>query len=271
MQFTVDGQSTYAYTGARTLDPSLPTVVFVHGAGLDHTVWILQSRWFAHHGYNAIAVDLPGHGRSRGTPPPSVEAMGEWLLQCMDALDVERAAVAGHSMGSLVTLHCAGTAPERVWFSALLGIAVPMPVSEELLDAARSRPADAYQMITLWGHGFSAQMGGNQAPGMWMTASGIRLLERGAPGVLANDLSACNAYQTGLESARRVACPTLVLLGRQDIMASPRAAGPLMEALTDARRVELEPCGHMMMSERPDAVLDALAASMANAMSAPSR
>jgi len=270
MKFSVDGHDTYAYTGARAFDPSLPSVVFVHGAGLDHTVWILQSRWFAHHGYNAVAVDLPGHGRSGGTPPPSIEAMGEWLLECLDALAIERAALVGHSMGSLVALHCAGMAPERVWFAALLGISVPMPVSEELLGAASSRPADAYQMITLWGHGFPAQMGGNQAPGMWMTASGVRLLERGAPGVLANDLSACNAYQAGLESARKIACPTVVLLGRQDIMASPRAAGPLMEALADARRVELDRCGHMMMSEQPDAILDALAAGMADAMSASS-
>ena len=270
MKFTVDGHSTYGYTGARALDPSLPSVVFVHGAGLDHTVWILQSRWFAHHGYNAVAVDLPGHGRSGGTALTSIEAMGEWLVACLDALAIDRAALAGHSMGSLVTLHCAGMAPERVWFNAALGIAVPMPVSDALLDAARSRPGDAYRMITLWGHGFTAQLGGNQAPGMWMTASGIRLLERGAPGVLANDLSACNAYHAGLESARKIACPTLVLLGRQDIMASPRAAGPLIEALGDAHRVELDPCGHMMMSEQPDAVLEAMAAGMAAALSAPS-
>ncbi len=265
MQFQVAEHSTYAYTGARAFDPDLPSVVFVHGAGLDHTVWILQSRWFAHHGYNALAVDLPGHGRSAGTPPASIEDAGRWVVDCIDALGLPRAAVVGHSMGALVTLEAAAAAPQRVVFAGLLGIAVPMPVSDALLTAARDDLPAACRMITLWGHGFPAQVGGNQAPGMWMTSSALRLLARSRPGVLHNDLNACNAYLTGLERASKVACPALVLLGRQDVMASPRGVRPLMEALPDARLLELDPCGHMMMAEQPDAVLDALAQAMGGA------
>ena len=189
-------------------------------------MWILQSRWFAHHGYNAVAIDLPGHGRSAGAPLGSIEAMAQWLGECMTALAIERASIVGHSMGALVTLAAAGTLAQRVDFAALLGISVPMPVSDALLSAARDAPADARTMITLWGHGYAAQIGGNRAPGMWMTGSAMRLLERGAPGLLHNDLDACNRYQAGLEHAARVRCPVLVLLGRQDIMASPRAIGP---------------------------------------------
>ena len=40
--------------------------MFVHGAGMDHSVWPLQARHFAYRGWNALAVDLPGHGRSGG-------------------------------------------------------------------------------------------------------------------------------------------------------------------------------------------------------------
>ena len=258
MHFTVAGQDTYAYTGAKPFDAAKPSVVFVHGAGLDHCVWILQSRWFAHHGYNAIAVDLPGHGRSAGTTLADIPAMGAWVLECMSALAVERAAVVGHSMGSLVALEAAAQAAERVAVAGLLGIAVPMPVSDPLLDAARDNDHAAIDMVTLWGHGFGAQIGGNTAPGMWMTGAGMRLLERGAPGLLHNDLKACNDYTGGLEAAPKVTCPALVLLGAQDIMASPRAIGPLMDALPHARLKQLDPCGHMLMAEQPDAVLDAL-------------
>jgi pimeloyl-ACP methyl ester carboxylesterase len=259
MQFDVNASSTYAYTGARAFDPSLPSVLFVHGAGLDHTVWILQSRWFAHHGYNAIAVDLPGHGRSAGSAPASIEAMAAWLWHCVDALGIERACLVGHSMGALVTLAASAAQPERVDFAALLGIAVPMPVSDALLAAAREHPHDAHTMITLWGHGFAAQLGGNRAPGMWMTGSAMRLLARGTAGLLHNDLAACNRYDAGLEHAAHVRCPVLLLLGRQDIMASPRAIGPLRAALAHAQLLELDRCGHMMMAEQPDQVLDALA------------
>lgn len=268
MEFEVNGQRTYAYTGARAFDPALQSVLFVHGAGLDHTVWILQSRWFAHHGYNAIAIDLPGHGRSAGTPPASIEDMAAWLTQCLDALAIDRACLVGHSMGALAVLATAAAIRERVDFAALLGIAVPMPVSDALLAAARDRPLDAHAMITLWGHGFAAQLGGNTAPGMWMTGTAMRLLARGAAGLLHDDLAACNRYSAGLEHAARVRCPVLLMLGRQDIMASPRGIGPLRGALAHATVVELDRCGHMLMAEQPDQVLDALARGVRQASSA---
>ena len=61
MYINVDGNKTYFYSGSRPFDARLPSIVFIHGAGLDHTVWVLQSRYFAHHGFNSLAVDLPGH------------------------------------------------------------------------------------------------------------------------------------------------------------------------------------------------------------------
>jgi len=269
MQINVDGHAAYAYSGARTFDPALPSVLFVHGAGLDHSVWILQSRWFAHHGFNAVAVDLPGHGRSGGAALPDIASMGAWIVACMDALGVQRACIAGHSMGSLAVLEAAAQAPARAAAVALLGVAVPMPVAAPLLDAARANDHAAIDMITLWGHGYPAQVGGNTAPGMWMTGSAVRLLERAAPGLLHNDLAACNAYDGGLEAAARIASPALVLLGRQDIMASPRNVAPLLAALPHGRLVELDPCGHMMMAEQPDGVLDALASHFTGARDAP--
>jgi pimeloyl-ACP methyl ester carboxylesterase len=258
MEFEVNGQCTYAYTGARAFDPAQQSVLFVHGAGLDHTVWILQSRWFAHHGYNALAIDLPGHGRSAGAAPASIEDIAAWLMQCLDALAIERACLVGHSMGALAVLAAAASSPARVDFAALLGIAVPMPVSDALLAAARDNPADAHLMITLWGHGFAAQIGGNATPGMWMTGNAMRLLARGAPGLLHNDLAACNRYRAGLEHAARVRCPVVLVLGRQDVMAAPRGIAPLRDALAQARVVELDHCGHMLMAEQPDRVLDVL-------------
>jgi len=44
--------------------------VFIHGVLNDHSVWILQSRYLAHHNWNVLAIDLPGHGKSGGEPPP---------------------------------------------------------------------------------------------------------------------------------------------------------------------------------------------------------
>jgi len=141
---------------------------------------------------------------------------------------------------------------------ALLGPSVPMPVSEVLLEAARADDHVAFELINGWSHSTPRQLGGNQVPGMWMTGAAMRLMERSRPGALHVDLLACNAYAGGLDAARGVRCPTLVIMGERDLMAPSRNAGPLLEALADVRKVVLRGAGHALMAEQPDAVLDAL-------------
>jgi len=258
MRFDVAGHDVYAYTGTRAFSPELPSVVFVHGAANDHGVFALQSRYFAWHGMNAVAVDLPGHGRSGGDPLASVEALADWLRDVVDALGAQALSVVGHSLGSLAALECAARYPERVRKLALLGPSVPMPVSEELLAAAARDEHVAYELINGWSFAAGSQLGGNQVPGMWMTGNALRLMERSRDGVLSNDLVACNRYVRGLDAAARVRCPTLVIVGARDIMAPPRNAKALIDALADVRTMTLPDTGHSLMAERPDAVLDAL-------------
>src|SRR5262245_13714705 len=114
MDYTVARNQAYAYTGGRRFDPQLPTVAVVHGAEHDHCVWVLQSRYLAHHGRGVLAVDLPGHGRSEGPPLASVEAMADWLPTLLAAAGVNTAALVGHSMGSLIAVECAARYPERI-------------------------------------------------------------------------------------------------------------------------------------------------------------
>ena len=260
MRFEVDGLASYAYTGSRPLVPHQPAVVFIHGGGLEHSVWIHQSRYFAHHGFNAVALDLPGHGRSAGEPCGTITEMAHWTIRAADGLGLERLYVAGHSMGSLVALEATGLYPDRIDAAALVGCAVPMAVTGALLGAAKAGDHAAFDMITLWGHRMGAQIGGNPAPGMWMTGGGVRLLERSRPGVLHNDLNACNEYRHGLDTAAKITSPVHLLIGREDAMAPPRATRDLIAALSVVRVVELANCGHMLMAEQPDAVRDALIA-----------
>ena len=66
MYVQVNGAQTYCYTGGKPFDAAKPTVVFIHGVLNDHSVWALQSRYMANHGWNVLAVDLPGHSKSAG-------------------------------------------------------------------------------------------------------------------------------------------------------------------------------------------------------------
>ena len=258
MKFDVAGREAYAYTGGRPFDPARPVVVFVHGAQHDHSVWILQSRYLAHHGYSVLAVDLPGHGRSAGPVLDSVDAMGEWIVALLDAAGADRASVVGHSMGSLIALEAAGQAPERIERVALIAAAFPMKVSDALLEAARDDEPRAFEMINLWSHSGVSHRPGNPGPGFSVFVENLRLMQRQAPGVLLNDFSACNAYEAGEKRAAALACPALFILGERDMMTPPKAARALIKACRDAEVVTIPRCGHSSMAERPDAVLAAL-------------
>ena len=261
MQLTVENARAFAYNANRAFDAAKPAVVFIHGAANDHSVWALQSRYFAYHGWNAFAVDLPGHGKSSGSAKTSVGDLSDWVMAFLDAAGLKSAALVGHSMGSLVALETAARHPARIAKIAMIGTSVPIQVSEPLLKASGANDHIAYEMINVYGHSNTAQIGGNRVPGMWMMGSAMRLMERsGGNGVLHADFSACNDYTTGLESAQKVKCPVLFVLGKRDLMTPAKVAKDVIAKLPQAKVVALEGAGHALMAERPDDVLDQLIA-----------
>lgn len=258
MRIDVAGRPFFTATGGRVLARDAEAVVFVHGAGMDHTAWSLPVRHFAHGGRAALAPDLPGHGQSAGTPLGQIGAMADWVIAVLDALEIPRASLIGHSMGALIVLEAAARRPERIARLALFGGALAIPVHPRLLGAACDDPASAFAMIAGWGHGRRGRIGGHPAPGLWARGGTVNLLARGRPGVLAADLAACDAYKGGLAAAARVACPTLVVIGAEDRMTPPRTGRALVAAIKGARAVEIAGVGHMMLAEHSDATLDAL-------------
>jgi pimeloyl-ACP methyl ester carboxylesterase len=258
MLFEINDHVVYAATGSRAPDPAKATVLFVHGSGQDHSIWVLPTRYFARHDRNVLAVDLPGHGRSGGGPLETIESIADWLMEVLDAASVKQAAIVGHSLGSLAAIAAAARHPDRVRAIALVGSTLPMPVSEALLEAAENDWHEAIDMLTIWGYSKSAQLGGSPTPGLWMLGAGVRLMERAGPGVIYTDLKACNEYAGGSEQAATVRCPALLILGERDLLTPPRSARRLAETLPDAETVILEGCGHAMLAEQPDAVLDQL-------------
>jgi pimeloyl-ACP methyl ester carboxylesterase len=260
MDFSVQGGRAFAYTAAHAPDPALRTIVFVHGAGLDHSWWGLQSRYFGYHGFNVLAVDLPAHGRSEGPPLATVEAMADWVSACLQELNIAKAILVGHSMGSLVALEFAGRYPEGAEKIALIGAAYPMKVSDGFLDAARRNDTAAYDMETIWGHAPQVPFSGNANPGMWMYGDTLARLSRLAPGVLHTDLAACSSYAAGMDSAAKVKCPALFIVGARDLMTPPKGAQAVAKAIAGSRTVLIASSGHSLMAEAPDATLDALIA-----------
>lgn len=266
MELSVHQATAYAYTGGKSFDPSLPCIVFIHGALNDHSVWTLLARWFAHHGHAVLAPDLPAHGRSGGTPLESVEAAADWLLAMLDAAGVASASLVGHSMGSLIALEAAARAPRRIERLALLATAYPMKVSPALLKTAREDPLKAIDMVNAFSHAGMGAKPSYPGPGTWLHGSSRALMRRVQAGqpklnLFHHDFQVCDRYAGGLEAASRLDCPCTVLLGERDRMTSPGQAAKLASAL-QARAVRIA-SGHAMMAEAPDAVLAALRSALA--------
>ena len=262
MKLTVNGHNTYCYTGGKPFDAAQPTAIFIHGVLNDHSVWILQTRSLAHHGWNVLAVDLPGHCRSQGQPCASVEATADFVIALMDAAGLERAALVGHSLGSLVALEAAARAPGRVSHLVLVGTAFPMAVSPALLASSLDEPMKALEMVNIFSRATLAPPPSALGPGTWVYGASMALGRR----VLASNtevnlfhtgFKACNDYTRGIEAMRQVTCPVLFVLGSTDQMTPPKAAQALIKAAHDARVAHL-PCGHHQMTEAPEPMLAAL-------------
>jgi pimeloyl-ACP methyl ester carboxylesterase len=264
MFIDVKGQPIYCYTAGKALDPSKPTVIMVHGVLNDHSVWILQSRYLANHGWNVLAIDLPGHCRSAGTPLASVEEAADFIVALMDAAGLARAALVGHSMGSLIVLEAASRVPERISRLVLVGVAAPMRVSAALLEASLNAPMKALEMVNVFSRSTLAPPPSALGPGTWIYGASMALGRR----VLASNtqynlfhrgFQACDSYQGATVAIERVSCPTLFLLGSVDQMTPPRAAQDLIDRARQAE-VVLLPGGHHQMNETPEEMLSALTA-----------
>lgn len=258
MELTVDGRAVFAHTGGQDFSTDKPTLVFVHGGGNDQTFWGLQTRFFAHHGFSVLVPDLPGHGRSEGPAPESIEDYATWLWAFVDAVGAEKVALVGHSMGSLIALAAAAAQPDRMLALGLAGTSDHMQVHPDLLALSAADDPKAYELITDWGFGKAAHKGGHQSPGLWLRGGGRALLASGQPGVLGTDMAACNAWEGALAAAEHVSCPTLFLLAEADRMTPPRASKGLQAAITGARVEVLSGAGHMMTVERPNESIDVI-------------
>jgi pimeloyl-ACP methyl ester carboxylesterase len=258
--------SVYAYTGGKTFDPAQPTVVFIHGVLNDHSVWILQSRYLAHHGWNVLALDLPGHGRSTGDAPASVEQAADAVVQVLDALGIAQAALVGHSWGSLIALESAARLQHRATHTVLVGTAYPMKVSAALIDASLNDPMKALTMVNVFSRSTLAPPPSALGPGTWIYGAGMALGKR----VLASNprvnvfhrgFVACDSYTNGEAAITALSCPVLFLLGSDDQMTHPKAAqGLIGTARAAGQQVEVVsvPVGHHQMAEAPEATLTAL-------------
>ena len=266
MYLQVNNHKTYCYTAGKTIDAAKPTVVFIHGVLNDHSVWILQSRYLANHGWNVLAIDLPGHCKSEGEAPASVEEAAAFIAALLDAAGVEKAALVGHSWGSLIALETASKLKVRITHLVLVGTAFPMKVSPALLESSLNNPMAALKMINVFSRSTLSPPPSSLGPGTWVYGASMALGRR----VLASNtqvnvfhrgFKACDDYANGETAISQVTCPVLFLLGAEDQMTQAKAAKVLIEKAKSngkAFKVVSLAVGHHQMTESPEETLVAI-------------
>ena len=255
MQPPVDNATCHAYTAGIRPEDARDSVIFVHGAAMEHSVWSLQSRYFAYHGYNVLALDLPGHGGSTGALLPSIEALSEWLLRVVDSCVGRGVHLVGHSMGALIALETAARYRHHQPLRSLtlVGFSYPMTVSPKLLSAAQENPTMAYALMTQWSH--ASPLGGEPNPGFWSPGMQLSMMANSAPAVIDIDLHACHRYRHGEPALAALRCPVLFLSGRLDKMAPVELAEKQAAICAQSETAIIPGAGHSLLAEKPDEVL----------------
>jgi pimeloyl-ACP methyl ester carboxylesterase len=252
MYFDVNGKQVFATTGGKAFDNDKPTVLFLHGSGLDHTFWGLHSRFFAFRHYAVLVPDLPGHTNSEGPALRSIEAMADWLNDVVAALDARDISLIAHSQGCLTALEFASRYPERVRSISFVASGLRTPVNDVLLDAAENDSEAAITMMLGWGFGSAGQLHQGPIPGNSMIAGGRKVMCGNTPNALAADLRACGAYGNGKQAAAKIVCPVQVIVAGKDRMAPAKATAELIEYLNDPVVTVIAKSGHMIPQEAPD-------------------
>lgn len=251
MKLQVNGAETHIATGGKEFDAGLPTVLFLHGSGMDHRAWALQTRWFAYNGFGVLAPDFPGHSLSAGEPLVSIEEAADWLQAMLAAAGVESAHLVGHSQGFLSALELAASQPKKVRSLIGVGTAAAIPVNPMLIETAQKSAQQAADMMLQWGFGPKIHMGVSPTPGMQPIAIGRQIM---ADNPLAVDLQACADYQGGEDALGKISAPCAMILGAQDKM-TPAKAGKAVASTLGAELTVLEDVGHMLPIEAPKTVL----------------
>lgn len=230
------------------IDGEGPDVLFVHGLGGTSNTWQPQHRALAPR-YRLIRPDLPGSGRSPLVGEPSLRELAAGLARLLDALGVERVALVGHSMGTVVCQYLAAAMGARVSRLALLGpIREPPPASRAALReraglARRGAMADIADAVCKSGLARAAQ---TEQP--LLVALVREMVMRQAPAGYAHLCEALAAAAAA--DLAGIRCPALLVTGDEDAVAPEAAVRAHAGEFAAGRVTVLASCGHWASFER---------------------
>ena len=244
MIFQLENKSVYASDAGQGIDAKKETIVFLHGSGLSHIVWSLTEQFFSIKNFNVMSIDLPGHGNSDGPCLDSIEKIADWLEQVFNKLQLKNLILVGHSQGCLEILEYAYKYKSRLKKLVFVGGSNKMPVHPNLIELAQNGESDAVKLMMKWGYeGSKKFIGGNPVEKIIQSPRDISE-------ILAVDLKACDNYLNGVEAAKGINFPSILIFGELDKMVDLEAGKKFSNLIKNSTTHVINECGHMIMIEK---------------------
>jgi pimeloyl-ACP methyl ester carboxylesterase len=244
-----NGGITFA-AGNWPLDPRRPTIVFIHGAGLSKAFWQHQLSGLADSA-NAVALDLPGHGDSRGNGADTVVAYAQRVAHFIDRLGAKSPFLCGHSLGGAIVLHLLLELPARWGGGILIGSGARLRV----LPSIFSLIAEDYAGYV----DFLAKQGASPRTAPRHIAPALEIVADCPPAITLGDFRACDRFDL-LQDLPKITSPVLVISAANDRLAPPKYSAYLADQMPNARLVTIQKAGHLSPLEQPAATNRALIA-----------
>jgi len=223
-------------------------LVFIHGAGGDHTIWVYQYSRIKNN-YNIAALELPGHGQSEGPGEQSIQPYVQWVRKTMEGLDVTKPILIGHSMGAAIAVTFALQHGDMLSGIVAVSGGARMKVNPLIFEGLKTDPKTVIEMAA---H-FSLSRKNFERLSRPVTES----LSKVPPVVIYKDFKACDETDlTALVSQIHV--PALIVCGADDKMTPPDLSRYLQEHIEGAKLAIIEDAGHFVMMEKPEAFNEAL-------------
>lgn len=220
-----------------------PTLVCIHGAGGDHTLWDAQVDGLSAE-FNVVAVDLPGHGASGGAALDSVSGYAQALADFLGDLAPPAPVVCGLSLGGAVALEL------------LLAGGLPLAGGVLVGTGARLRVhASIFETLATDFDGFVkglAGVGASPSTDPRRLAAVAAAARACGPRVTAGDFRACDRFDV-MGRLPAIQCPVLVITAADDRLTPPKYGAYLAAHIAGARLVSIPEAGHLLPVERPEA------------------
>ena len=225
-----------------------PVLVFAHGGGGSHLSWWQQVPVFASH-YTVITFDHRSFGQSRDLPDgPGPNAFVEDLTALLDHLGIQKAAVAGQSMGGWTVCGFAAAHPERTSALILCDTTGGIETTEAVKSHANIRERSQGNLKQILTNAYAKSFP-EREPALCFLYQQISTLNTH---VAPNLVPTLFGMKHNVKPIVEHKIPTLLLVGEEDVLAPPQAMESIVSQIPHAHFVKILQAGHSAYFERPD-------------------